>query len=182
MKKILIVLLSLIIVVPTTYYFINNNEELNNKISKLEQEKVLLNNKIFELEKKKEKSFKNNIKVFWKPLKKKEVILSCKLSLWSTLIIEKWTTEAKSDNWIQNTPLELIFSWINTNKVVLKWNQWETELLKIDNWDVIYLLERTWGWYVNIFSYFTKTWNIIYSKQYSLFGTTFWTQLIWYCN
>ncbi len=107
-------------------------------------------------------------------------IVTCKLVISTNVSLKNDKLVAESN--IDKNPLELIFSWLDKDKVMMRWNSGEVELEKIDvSGNQIYLFEETWAWNIVIYTLFRDTWILIMSKQYNLVWA-FGLQMIWNCK
>lgn len=122
----------------------------------------------------------------WLSLNENWNIINCELSL-STYITAKPDNNNKynkieSNNSRQEYPLKLTFVWLNTKEPIMKWNTDTVPLMKIDNWDTIYLIETTSIGNIAIYTYFPKEKTIIMSKQYNIVGTLYAGQMMGFCE
>lgn len=110
-------------------------------------------------------------------------IITCELSLSAVVSSVVWsdqnTLEAKVTK--EDNPMKVTFVWLDTDNPKMKWNVWESELTKIDNWSSVYLIEKTFGGNINIYTFFPKEKILLMSKQYN-FWWPFWLQMVWFCE
>ncbi len=113
----------------------------------------------------------------------KSMIVNCELSLSSTIFSDHKSEYKKiqSESNIEKSPLKITLIDLDTDQPKMKWNNWESTLKKIDNWDFFYLVEKTAIGNINIFTFFPKENILFLSKAYNLWWP-FWLQMAWFCN
>lgn len=104
----------------------------------------------------------------------------CKLKLSSSweLVEEKLKIISQAET----EPLQLTFIWLNSKSPSMVGNLWDqSPLMKIENWNVIYLIEETGAGNLNVFTLFRDKNILTLTKQYSLLGSPFALLMIWDC-
>ena len=108
---------------------------------------------------------------------------SCSLKLYTVA-----SEDPSTEDWImveygqQENSLNINFYDLDTEEPYWVSNGWTFNLSKIESWEVTYLIEQTSLWYIAIYSLFKDKGMLIMSKQYPLFWSVYWGQMIWYCN
>ena len=113
-------------------------------------------------------------------------IIICDLNYWFSAIASKDfdndTTVIKFD-WPSksNANIQIVITGLLWDNPRLKWNAWETDLVKLDNWDTIYLIETTWAWNLVIWTYYPEMKTLSMTKQYAWF-VAYSSLAMWFCK
>ncbi len=108
-------------------------------------------------------------------------IIICELSLY-TDIRAKHLGKIESNISRQDQPLQITFVDMLTDTPVMKWNVDTVDIVKIEAPDVIYLIEQSPVWYIALYTYFPDKRIMLVSKQYDIFWTAYWSQMMWFCR